>query len=160
MSLFFTEFHNGQRKIFDLLRKKGYNIRQERRTMEDTKNLNTEFQSNLEYVLTNLEKDILQASNLEDKLYLEMSKDEIIDSLNYVYKIIKCWENSYNNKQYKNIINKYSEIESIVSKFKAEKSKFIIEHPFTSAYFAVLVSFLQIPVALQTTNGNPQSDTL
>ena len=118
MSLFFTEFHNGQRKIFDLFRKKGYNIRQERRTMEDTKNLNTEFQSNLEYVLTNLEKDILQASNLEDKLYLEMSKDEIIDSLNYVYKIIKCWENSYNKKQYKNIINKYSEIESIVSKLE------------------------------------------
>lgn len=86
--------------------------------MEDTKNLNTEFQSNLEYILTNLEKDILQASNLEDKLYLEMSKDEIIDSLNYVYKIIKCWENSYNNKQYKNIINKYSEIESIVSKLE------------------------------------------
>ena len=118
MSLFFTEFHNGQRKIFDLFRKKGYNIRQERRTMEDTKNLNTEFQSNLEYVLTNLEKDILQASNLEDKLYLEMSKDEIIDSLNYVYKIIKYWENSYNKKQYKNIINKYSEIESIVSKLE------------------------------------------
>ena len=118
MSLFFTEFHNGQRKIFDLFRKKEYNTRQERRTMEDTKNLNTEFQSNLEYVLTNLEKDILQASNLEDKLYLEMSKDEIIDSLNYVYKIIKCWENSYNNKQYKNIINKYSEIESIVSKLE------------------------------------------
>ena len=118
MSLFFTEFHNGQRKIFDLFRKKEYNTRQERRTMEDTKNLNTEFQSNLEYVLTNLEKDILQASNLEDKLYLEMSKDEIINFLNYVYKIIKCWKNSYNKKQYKNIINKYSEIESIVSKLE------------------------------------------
>ncbi len=86
--------------------------------MEDTKNLNTDFQSNLEYVLANLEKDILQANNLEDKLYLEISKDEIIDSLNYVYKIIKCWENSYNKKQYKNIINEYSETESIISKLE------------------------------------------
>ena len=37
--------------------------------MEDTKNLNTDFQSNLEYVLANLEKDILQANNLRNRLF-------------------------------------------------------------------------------------------
>lgn len=86
--------------------------------MEEKKFLNIDFQSNLNYVLTNLEKDILQANSLEDKLYLEISKNEIIDSLNYVYKNIKCWENSYNKKQYEIIINKYGEIESIISKLE------------------------------------------
>jgi hypothetical protein len=72
----------------------------------------------LDYVLTNLEKDIFKSSSLEDKLYLEMSKSEIINSLNYVYKNIKCWKNSYNEKQYEIIINKYVEIESIISQLE------------------------------------------
>ncbi len=47
-----------------------------------------------------------------------MSKSKIINSLNYVYKSIKCWENSYNTKQYETIINKYGEIESIISQLE------------------------------------------
>ena len=46
--------------------------------MEKIKKLNVDFQSNLDYVLTNLENDIFQANSLDDKLYLEMSKREII----------------------------------------------------------------------------------
>ena len=86
--------------------------------MEENKNLNTDFQSNLDYVLTNLEKDIFKANSLEDKLYFEMSKSEITKSLNYVYKNIKCWKDSYNAKKYEAIINKYSEIESIISQLE------------------------------------------
>jgi hypothetical protein len=86
--------------------------------MEEQRALNTDYQSNLDYALTNLEKDILKANSLEDKLYLEMSKSEIINSLNYVYKNIKCWKNSYNEKQYETIINKYVEIESIISQLE------------------------------------------
>jgi len=86
--------------------------------MEENKNLNTDFQSNLDYVLTNLEKDIFKANSLEDKMYLEMSKSEIIKSLNYVYKNIKCWKDSYNAKKYETIINKYGEIESIISQLE------------------------------------------
>ena len=84
--------------------------------MEDSKN--TDFQSNLDYILTNLEKDILKANSLEDKLYLEISKSKIISYLNFVYKNIKCWENNYNTKQYETIIDKYAEIESIVSQLE------------------------------------------
>lgn len=86
--------------------------------MKEKENLNTDFQSNLNYILTNLEKDILQANSLEEKMYLEISKNEIIDSLNYVYKNIKCWGNIYNKKQYEIIINKYGEMESIISKLE------------------------------------------
>jgi hypothetical protein len=86
--------------------------------MKEPRELNTDFQSNLDYALTNLEKDIFKANSLEDKLYLEMSKNEIINSLNYVYKNIKCWRNSYNEKQYETIINKYVEIESIISQLE------------------------------------------
>jgi hypothetical protein len=86
--------------------------------MEEQRELNTDFQSNSDYALTNLEKDIFKANSLEDKLYLEMSKSEIINSLNYVYKNIKCWTNSYNEKQYEIIINKYVEIESIISQLE------------------------------------------
>lgn len=86
--------------------------------MEKIKKLNVDFQSNLDYVLTNLENDIFQANSLDDKLYLEMSKREIIESLNYVYQNIKNWKDSYNEKKYEMIINKYNEIESIISQLE------------------------------------------
>ena len=86
--------------------------------MEEGKILNTDFQSNLDYVLTNLEKDIFKAKSLEDKLYLEISKSEIIKSLNEVYQNIKSWKDSYNAKKYETIIKKYSEIESIISQLE------------------------------------------
>lgn len=86
--------------------------------MEDKTNFNTDFQSNLDYVLTNLEKDISEANSLEDKLYLEISKSEIIKLLNYVYKNVKCWQDDYNEKKYDMIINKYAEIESIISQLE------------------------------------------
>lgn len=86
--------------------------------MEKIKKLNVDFQSNLDYVLTNLENDIFQANSLDDKLYLETSKREIIESLNYVYQNIKNWKDSYNEKKYETIINKYNEIESIISQLE------------------------------------------
>ena len=86
--------------------------------MEKIKKLNVDFQSNLDYVLTNLENDIFQANSLDDKLYFEMSKREIIESLNYVYQNIKNWKDSYNEKKYETIINKYNEIESIISQLE------------------------------------------
>lgn len=86
--------------------------------MEDRKNLNPDFQSNFDYVLTNLEKDIFKANSLDDKLYLEISKSKVIESLNYVYQNIKSWKQSYEEKKYETIINKYSEIESIISQLE------------------------------------------
>lgn len=110
-----TEFTNNKywfiyKKII-ILDKKG-------RIREDKNNLYADFQSNFYYLLTNLEKEIFKANNLEDKLYLEISKSDIIKSLNYVYKNIKCWEDSYNAKKYEAVIDKYSEIESIISQLE------------------------------------------
>lgn len=86
--------------------------------MNYQKKINEDFQNNLDYVLINLEKDISKANSLEDKLYSELSKNEIINSLNYVYRNIKYWKDSYNEKKYETIINKYSEIESIISQLE------------------------------------------
>lgn|SRR5574344_1626442 len=72
----------------------------------------------INYILSNLEKDILEANSLEDKVYLEMSKKEIIDSLNYTYKKLKCWKEKYNDKKYIIIIKEYKEIEAIISQLE------------------------------------------
>lgn len=81
-------------------------------------NLTKNFNSNLNYILTNLEKDILKANSLEDKMYLEISKSKIIEYLNYVYQNIKSWKQIYNEKKYENILNKYKKIESIISQLE------------------------------------------
>lgn len=81
-------------------------------------NLTKNLKSNLNYILTNLEKDIIKANSLEDKTYLEISKSKIIESLNYVYQNIKSWKQSYSEKKYKNILNKYKKIESIISQLE------------------------------------------
>ena len=86
--------------------------------MEENKKLNMDFQNNLKYILTNLENDILKANDLEENLYLEMSKNEIVKYLNYVYENVKSWQDSYNEKKYQSIINQYAEIESIISELE------------------------------------------
>ena len=86
--------------------------------MEENKKLNMDFQNNLKYILTNLENDILKANDLKENLYLEMSKNEIVKSLNYVYENVKSWQDSYNEKKYQSIINQYAEIESIISELE------------------------------------------
>lgn len=47
--------------------------------MEESEKLNLNFSSNLNYALLNLEKAINEAINLEDKIYLELSKNQIIE---------------------------------------------------------------------------------
>lgn len=59
--------------------------------MEENEKLNLNFSSNLNYALLNLEKAINEAINLEDKIYLELSKDQIIEYLNYAHTNMKCW---------------------------------------------------------------------
>ena len=53
--------------------------------------------------------------NIEDGW--KLSKQQIIDYLNYVYVNIKKWENDYEAKKYKAIADKY-EIESIISQLE------------------------------------------
>ena len=86
--------------------------------MVEIKKLNLSFSSNLNYTLLNLEKAIDEANNLEDRIYIEISKSEIIKYLNYVYTNIKCWKDSYESKNYEMITNQYNEIESIISQLE------------------------------------------
>ena len=85
-------------------------------TKEDTKNL--DFSGNLNYALSNLKKVIDEANDLEDKIYLEISKSQIIKYLNYAYTNIKDWQTYYESKEYDAIINNYKEIESIISQLE------------------------------------------
>ena len=90
-----------------------YNAIKERKIMEEKNSDN--FLNNLKYLLTNLEKDISKADNLEDKIYFEMTKGEIQKTLKCIYESIKNWENQYNEKKYEAIISKFNEINSLTS---------------------------------------------
>ena len=77
-----------------------------------------EIKEHLEYALVNLEKCINESKFLEDKEYLELTKKEVIDYLNNVYKIIKEWEILYNNRNYDAIKVRYKEVESLISELE------------------------------------------
>ena len=86
--------------------------------MEKNDKISLEFYNNLNYALLNLKKAIEETNTLEDKTYLELTKQQIIDYLNYVYVNIKNWEKSYETRNYKIIADKYKEIESIISQLE------------------------------------------
>lgn len=86
--------------------------------MEIKEDLNKNIQDNLKYILSVLEKDLKKATSLEEKVYLELSKNKIIKYLNYVYEIIKSWENSLKKEQFDLIIKDYKKIESIISELE------------------------------------------
>ena len=69
---------------------------------------------NLNYALSNLKQDIEEANSLEDKVYFELTKQQIIEYINYAYTNIKNWKNDYETNNYKLIANEYKEIESII----------------------------------------------
>jgi uncharacterized protein YebE (UPF0316 family) len=86
--------------------------------MEESKKVDLDFSNNLNYALSNLKQAKAEANVLKDKTYLELSKQQIIDYLNYVYVNIKKWGNDYESKNYKAIADKYKEIESIISQLE------------------------------------------
>ena len=77
-----------------------------------------DFFNNLEYILINLENDKEKANSLENKIYFELSKDEIINYINYVYLKIKKWNYYYEIKKYELIISEYKMIEPIISELE------------------------------------------
>ena len=82
------------------------------------KKLNLNILDNLNYSLLNLKNAINEANNLEDKVYFELSKGQIIEYLNYVYTSIKGWENDYKVNNYEVIIKQYKNVESIISELE------------------------------------------
>ena len=86
--------------------------------MVENEKISLEISNNLNYALSNLKQAIEETNALEDKTYLELTKQEIIDYLNYVYVNIKDWKKSYETKNYKIIKDKYKEVESIISQLE------------------------------------------
>lgn len=86
------------------------NYYQERKAKMYNKCLN-----DLNYILDNLRNNIEKAENLEDKMYFELSKEEIIKFLTYVYKKMSNWANYFKIGNYDLIINDYTELDSIIS---------------------------------------------
>ena len=86
--------------------------------MEIKEDLNKNIQDNLKYILSVVEKDLKKATSLEEKVYLELSKKEINKYLNYVYKIIKSWQDYLKKEQINLIIKDYKKIESIISELE------------------------------------------
>ena len=86
--------------------------------MMKNEKLNLNILDNLNYSLLNLKNAINEANNLEDKVYFELSKAQIIEYLNYVYTSIKGWENDYKVNNYEVIIKQYKNVESIISELE------------------------------------------
>lgn len=86
--------------------------------MDDNEKISLEFSNNFNYALFNLKQAIELTNTLEDKTYLELTKQQIIDYLNYVYVNIKDWEKNYETGNYEKIADKYKEIESIISQLE------------------------------------------
>ena len=86
--------------------------------MKENKKTNLELSKNLNYALSNLKQDIEEANSLEDKIYFELTKQQIIEYINYSYTNIKNWKNDYETNNYKLITNEYKEIESIISQLE------------------------------------------
>ena len=86
--------------------------------MKENQKTNLELSKNLNYVLLNLKQDIEEANSLEDKIYFELTKQQIIEYINYAYTNIKNWKNDYETNNYKLIANEYKEIESIISQLE------------------------------------------
>jgi len=74
--------------------------------------------SNLDYILSYLKKNIREANSLNDKIYFELSKKEIINSFNKVYLQISKWKSYYELKKFDLIVNDYNEVESIISELE------------------------------------------
>lgn len=70
--------------------------------------------NDLNYILDNLRNNIEKAKDLEDKIYFELSKKEIIKFLTYVYKKTNYWTNYFYIGNYDLIINEYNELDSII----------------------------------------------
>lgn len=83
----------------------------------DKNNLNN-FQNNLEYILKHLTENIKDIDNLDDKIYFELSKKEILESFNNIYLLMSKWENYYKLKQFDIIINEYKIVESLISQLE------------------------------------------
>lgn len=106
------------KQIRETIRNKRKEKKDQIEAMTKIANIIADFESNLNYILTNLEKDIVKANNLEEKLYLEMNKSELINSLSYIYKNIQAWKDSFKLKEYEKVVDNYSEIESFVSQLE------------------------------------------
>ena len=86
--------------------------------MKENQKTNLELSKNLNYALLNLKQDIEEANSLEDKVYFELTKQQIIEYIKYSYTNIKNWKNDYETNNYKLIANEYKEIESIISQLE------------------------------------------
>ena len=86
--------------------------------MKENQKTNLELSKNLNYALLNLKQGIGEANSLEDKIYFELTKQQIIEYINYAYTNIKNWKNDYETNNYKLIANEYKEIESIISQLE------------------------------------------
>lgn len=86
--------------------------------MKENQKANLELSKNLNYALLNLKQDIEEANSLEDKIYFELTKQQIIEYINYAYTNIKNWKNDYETNNYKLIANEYKKIESIISQLE------------------------------------------
>ena len=72
----------------------------------------------IENISKYLEKDCKLANELEDIVYLELTKSEIIEYFDKVTSGINKWKEYLNNNKINLIVNEYKDFESIISELE------------------------------------------
>lgn len=76
------------------------------------------FNENIKYIIDQIKNNLNNINVLENKVYVEMSKEQIIESFSKALSSLEKWQKEFKNNNLSNIQKEYKEIESIMSELE------------------------------------------
>lgn len=72
----------------------------------------------IDYILENVKKDLEIINTINNELYFELTKEEIVNYLNKVYDMVILWKKYLLEENIDKISKEYKDIESIMSELE------------------------------------------
>lgn len=76
------------------------------------------FDENIKYIIDQIKNNLNNINVLENKVYVEMSKEQIIENFTKVLSLLEKWQKDFKNNDLSNIQKEYKEIESTISELE------------------------------------------
>ena len=76
------------------------------------------FDENIKYMIDQIEKNLKSVSTLNQDFYFEMSKNQIVNSLNDLLLSLKSWQQHFDDSKIYYIQENYKEVESNISELE------------------------------------------
>ena len=73
------------------------------------------FNINIQYIIEHIENNLAVIEKLKNKIYFEMSKEQIIITFKQILAVVKKWQQYFINEDIKYIQKEYKEVESEIS---------------------------------------------